>query len=200
MTIIRTPQAITTEPWYPRDRKFTEFEARMDFIYHRGLLTPTEAAARWSWSSSDVAELWENLNKEGTLSPPAEWYEKETKPAEVAKEILTIWMHVFGKKVALNDYRIRMINGRIKEGRNNTPPTGPKQFAAVFKYMKEKWTGTDMEGHLKIETLCAAKHFQKYLEEARDAYMKQSKATTTGQEEGIRLPGKLIKEHGPGQA
>jgi uncharacterized phage protein (TIGR02220 family) len=110
----------------------------------------------------------------------------------VAAQIIGIYNQVFERKILLTDYRCSLINARIKEGHKQVPPTGAAQFKAVFEFKKKEWTGTEQEKYLTIETLCAAKHFQAYLEAARMEFVKKKKQTTVN-EPGY-LPTPLFKK------
>jgi len=109
----------------------------------------------------------------------------------VAAEIIALFNQVFERKILLTDYRSSLINARIKEGHKQVPPTGTAQFKAVFEFKKKEWTGTEQEKYLTIETLCAAKHFQAYLEAARMEFIKKKKQTIT--EPGF-MPTPLFKK------
>jgi uncharacterized phage protein (TIGR02220 family) len=110
----------------------------------------------------------------------------------IAAEIIGLYNQVFERKILLTDYRSSLINARIKEGLKQVPPTGAAQFKAVFEFKKKEWTGTEQEKYLTIETLCAAKHFQAYLEAARLDFTKKKKQMSVN-EPGY-LPTPLFKK------
>lgn len=97
--------------------------------------------------------------------------------AAFAQSVIDLFNLVMGKKrgIELNDYRKRTILARVREGRKMKPKIGLEQFKAVFEF-KRKQVETDPEAFqekwLTIETLCSAKHFLKYLDEARESYRK----------------------------
>lgn len=84
-----------------------------------------------------------------------------------AEAVIILFNETFARKISLTAYRQRAICARFKEGKKLKPPVTLEQFRAVFEYKKEKWTGTDQEQYLEIETLVAQKHFFKYLDQAR---------------------------------
>jgi uncharacterized phage protein (TIGR02220 family) len=179
--------AIRDEQWYPSNRMFTDFEARIDLLIEAGLkggidkVSLIALAERWEWSILQVNDLIDNINPEDFIE-----VDRASKRKADAQAIVDIYNSVFDRKVQLNDYRIRTISARIKE------KNGPSQFKAVFEHMKEEWTGTEQEKYLTLETLCAAKHFLKYLESARAAYRNKNKLKNTEQN-GQRMSGNLFK-------
>lgn len=84
-----------------------------------------------------------------------------------AEAVIILYNTIFKRKISLTAYRQRAILGRFKEGKKLKPPVTIEQFRAVFEFKKEKWTNTDQEQYLEIETLVAQKHFFKYLDQAR---------------------------------
>jgi hypothetical protein len=183
-------------PWYPRDREFTEFEARMDFLFFRGLLTPTEAAFRWSWREERVCDFFNLLKAENMLNPPADMYEKDEDYKSIAADVVRMFNEIFDRSIEVTATRIKDVRLRIKDGRRQNPPVGLRQFQAVFEYKKAQWENDPkMCHHLEWETLCSAKHFQPYLEQARDAHKKKMQAKQHPPiEDGIRLNGRLKQQ------
>jgi uncharacterized phage protein (TIGR02220 family) len=194
--ILKLDFAIKDRPWFPASerRRFTEFEARIDYLMQKGSgieLTPLELADRWKWNLDNVSELLGHM--QATTFLEGDWYIEDNSAATSkarASEIIDIFREVTGRKVQLNDHRIRLINGRIKEGKKFKNKVGPAQFRAVFEFKKKEWTGTEQEKYLTLETLCAPKHFFNYLEAAREDYKKKK----AEKDEGTVLPGKLFKQ------
>lgn len=65
--------------------------------------------------------------------------------------------------------RRRNIERLVRDG-NRMP-----QFKAVIELKVEQWWNTEMQKHLSPETLFSPSKFQKYLEEAREDYLINSK-------------------------
>lgn len=187
-------------PLYPRGRAFTEYEAWLDLLlysYPSGNidLRVTELATYWGWNKGQVNRFLQRLseyspplisNQDGfwTIRNHERWYgqdkEQEKWNREVAKQVVDEFNRVFGRKIEANDYRVKTISARIREGLK-TSPIGIKQFTAVFEFKKKEWgEDAEMSRHLTIETLCARKHFQKYLDQAREAYRKGDKTKMEG--------------------
>lgn len=69
------------------------------------------------------------------------------------------------RSLGSTDVRERAISKLLKRG------VGMPQIIGVIKYKVKEWVGTEFEQHLNPETLFGEK-FQKYLEAARDAAIK----------------------------
>lgn len=184
---------ILQEKWYPRDRPFTEFEARIDFLlFIEGpALKMDELYIRWNWSREDAQALIDLMIEENFV----EKYDDES-PSQrkaIAQQVINVFNEVFSRKIQLDEQRTRMINARIKEGKKMKPPIGIDQFRAVFEYKKKEWKGTELEKHLTLKTLCAPSHFLDYLEAARADYLKKKK-TKKVKDQGDYLPGVLFKK------
>lgn len=189
--ILKLPFEIKGLPVYPRDREFTFFEALIDYLLEGCHGGAGDRALRWRWNEDQVKSFLAQAPKKDPL-----WYEEEdnTSRRQKAQDIIDVFNHVFDRDCKLNEYRIRTINARIGEGKKLKPGIGITQFRAVFEYKKKEWTGTEQERYLEIETLCAAKHFLKYLEAARLDYLKTTKAKKT-EAEGVVLSGTLFKNN-----
>jgi len=195
---IKLPLLVRDRPWYPKDRPFSEFEARIDYLFRVGAgesVRPDVLAIAWNMHLPVATEMVRMF--QGTGFDDVEWIEEEppSKRRETILEILKVFKEVFEKdKIPqLTRSREKCIGARLDEGKRMKPRIGVAQFKAVFEFKKKEWHGTNMEKHLKIETLCAAKHFIGYLEEARDAY-KQAHSKKPSQEEGIRLDSVVFKQ------
>ena|SRR5687768_402747 len=193
---MRLSNAILTEKWYPKDRPFSEFEARIDFLLFLDgpELDMDSLYKRWNWTPEDASALIEIMITEGFASKFDD--EPVSKRRAVALEVIDLYNTVFERKgirrIQLNEARTRIINARIKEGKKLKPPISIDQFKAVFEYKKKEWTGTEQEKYLTIETMCAAKHFLPYLEAARIDYLKKLKQKKTNVE-GEYMPNALFK-------
>ena len=193
---IKLNSAIQSEHWYPAGRTFTEAEARIDLLLS-GVRVDTSnptyissLATRWQWMPSHAKIFLEELMKEGFFF--RDWILKEDDSKgkrRLAQEVIEIFNSVFDRRIQLNDFRIRMINGRIKEGKSLKPPIGAEQFKAVFEFKKKEWENTEQERYLTIETLCAAKHFLAYLDAARLDYKKSKQKP----EAGVRISGSMFR-------
>lgn len=189
--LLKLPFAITTLPVFPKDREFTDFEAFVDLLIngHDNTIDVPELSSKWMWPEHQVATFIDQyrpwLNKD--------IYEDElNSPKAIALEVVDVFNQVFNRKVQLNDYRIRTIYARVKEGKKLSPPIGTAQFKAVFEFKKQEWEGTEQEKFLTIETLCAAKHFLKYLEAAREDF-KKKKTVVNKPSDGTVLSGSLFQ-------
>lgn len=175
--MVKIPFAIKDRPWYPHNRRFTEFEARLDFLILRGIGEDVkDLHTRWRWTLDEAIQFVEIINRTNFLIE--DWYlEDESNPKRrvVAQEIINIFNQVFDRKIQLTEPRIRIISARLKEGKKLKPATTKESFKAVFEHMKKEWSDTEMKRHLVIETLCRASHFQKYLEAARLDYINSQK-------------------------
>lgn len=89
---------------------------------------------------------------------------------ELCEKVMIAFRVITGKQCTLTKTRQTAITKRWREG-NELP-----QFEAVIRHQKEEWEGTEHEKYITPETLFADKHFQKYLEAAREAY--RNKTTT----------------------
>jgi hypothetical protein len=164
----------------------------MDFLFCRGLLTPTEAAFRWSWREERVCDFFNVLKAENMLNPPSEMYEKEEDHKAIAVEAVRLFNTIFDRTIEVTQKRIKDVQMRIKDGRRQNPPVGLRQFEAVFKYKKSQWENDEkMSTHLQWDTLMSKTHFQSYLEQARDAFKKKNIIQPSQPEEGMRLQGRL---------
>lgn len=183
---------------YPAKREFTEFEAWMDLLvrsYPKEDITDSlgQLSVVWGWNKSRVNRFLERLaamsppllirNQTGSweISKADRWYGKPSQQEEWGRKqsqlVVDLYNKIFNRKCQLNEYRQRTITARIKEGVKSTPPIGIAQFEAVFLLKKQEWENDEKYSkYLIIETLCARKHFQKYLDQARQAH----KATTAG--------------------
>jgi uncharacterized phage protein (TIGR02220 family) len=196
--MLKLPFAIKDESWYPQNRIFTPMEARIDLLIAayeaKGVenIDVNATADKWRWSPSDVILLISEYKAQGT----DDYYMKDdsgsAKRRSAAQEVINLYNQVFDRKIQLNDYRLRTISARIKEGKSQVPAIGINQFKAVFEYKKKEWMNTDQEKFLTIETLCAAKHFQKYLDAAREDFKKQN-LIKSDQQVGQKLVGSLFK-------
>lgn len=179
---LKLPISVTDRAWYPKDRRFTEFEARIDYLILKGIESPIDydtVCKRWLWSKIETSIFIDMLNNTGFVNE--EWYQEEENPSKLkheAIEVIELYRSIFKRKIAPSDSRLRTITARIKEGKRIKQNIGIPQFKAVFEHQKKIWSGTEHEKYLVIETLCAPKHFFKYLEDARSAYLKQSKASS----------------------
>lgn len=194
--ILKLPISIRSRPWYPNGRKFTEFEARIDFLFTQEEQNPHQIipsfATKWKWTEKEVSEFIDLLSN--TNFKDADWYLKVDQGPPVKEqvlEVIKIYTEVFKRKCGLNDSRARTILARINEGKKMKTRIGTDQFRAVFEFKKKEWTGTEQEKYLTIETLCAAKHFLSYLEAAREDYRKKNKLVTE-QKEGVILSGVMF--------
>ena len=196
--IIKLDAAIRSEHWYPAGRMFTEAEARIDLLLSGARIdtsNPTyiqSLATRWQWQPVFTRTFLEELIREGFFF--RDWILKEDSSKDkrkVAQEVIEIFNSVFDRSIQLNDFRMRMINARIKEGKSMKPPIGPEQFTAVFQFKKKEWENTEQERYLTIETLCAAKHFLAYLDAARLDYKKSKLKSKPG--EGVRISGTMFR-------
>jgi uncharacterized phage protein (TIGR02220 family) len=184
------PRSILDEDWYPKlhtKTPLTYFEARIDYLFF--VTGPDvkvselykQLADRWGWFEEGTEHFVKNLDKEGFTNKYDPGEDSVSKRHKIATEVITIYNKIFEREIHLNEHRCSLINARIKEGRKQVPPIGITQFKAVFEFKKKDWVGTDWEKYLTIETLCAAKHFQVYLEAARQEFKnkKSQKATAT---------------------
>lgn len=158
----------------PTDHPDTVIELETDYpLIPMKDITPEARTIAVAWSAVMEHPSIQNKHKLASdiMNYARRYHEKKTKEKEASKAeaeaILILYNEVFKRKISLTSYRQRAICGRIKEGRKLKPPIGLEQFRAVFEHKKEKWTGTDMEKYLDIETLVAQKHFFKYLDQAR---------------------------------
>lgn len=95
-------------------------------------------------------------------------FEKNKLGKEFVKQIIQLFNDTFKTKYVWNAYRQRMILARVREGKSMKPPVSPDTFRAVFEHRKHLWEkDPEMSRHLVPETLCAQKHFFKYLDIAR---------------------------------
>ncbi|MEJ7644259.1 MAG: conserved phage C-terminal domain-containing protein [Chryseolinea sp.] len=188
-----TPE-ICGEKWYPRNRPFTEFEARVDFILYTESRKNQwgQLYKRWGWPMLKARQLIKDIIAEGLKENEVQDtllevdYNKYIKRKVIAIEVINLFNAVFDRDIGLNDHRTRMIVARIKEGATNKPPVGIDQFRAVFEFKKKEWTGTEQEKYLTISTLCAPSHFQDYLEAARLDYKSKQKKIKT-ETVGVKL-------------
>lgn len=172
---------------YPKNREFTDYEAWLDLLiqgYPTGKIERTlnELASCWHWNKSAVYRFLERLEALKLLvrkdaweiNRPDRWYKQpeEVKESSLAnaQRVLNEFNMIMGKKHEMNDYRARTIAARIKEGLKRKPPISIADFRMVFLYKKGEWE-SDKESAkwLTIETLCARKHFLKYLDQAQEA-------------------------------
>lgn len=179
---LKLPISVTDRAWYPKDRCFTEFEARIDYLIlkSKGTTINTDTLSkRWIWPTFDTKIFVDMLENTGFVND--EWYQEEENNPQLtreAKDVIELYRSIFKRKIAPSDSRIRTIKARIKEGKKIKQNIGIPQFRAVFEHQQKVWTGTEQERYLTIETMCASKHFFKYLEDARAAYLKQSKVSS----------------------
>jgi len=188
---IRLPVDFCEHPLYPKKR-FTKYEAFLDLLftsYPTGQLsTVREYADRWRWPMPKTFRFLNDLTTMELLSKKrltysvrkAEtWFDEGAKDASeqeaLVGQVMMEFNRIMDRRVSLNDAKKRAIRARIREGARMKPPVGLKQFVAVFEFKKKEWAGSEMDRHLEIETLCAAKHFFKYLDQARDAFRKGDK-------------------------
>jgi uncharacterized phage protein (TIGR02220 family) len=180
--------AFREHPLYPK-RSFTKYEAFLDLLvssYPTGeVSTVRECGNRWKWPLTKTWKFFNTLVEMDLLSKrkhtfsikkSAKWYDSEAPKAleqfNTAGQVVNLYNELTGRKVSMNAAKRKLIIARIREGAAMKPPVGLAQFEAVFKHKQKEWTGSDMEKHLEIETLCAEKHFFKYLDQARDAFRK----------------------------
>jgi len=188
--ILRLPiDAVLSAPWYPKDRPFTEMEARLDYLLCQGKMSITDAAVRWGWSEEMVQVILHQIKKE-SLRPRASLYEKEEDATQMTGDVVRLFNQIFECKIGVTAKRIRQVKAILKEGNRADDPITLRQFRAVFEFKKKEWTGTDQEKYLQFETLCSDK-FIGYLDAARTAYRKKMAAPK--QEEGIILSGSIVK-------
>jgi uncharacterized phage protein (TIGR02220 family) len=193
---LKLPFAITDRPWFPKDKPFSEFEARIDYLMLKGSgkePTPLDLAERWKWTLEAVSDLLHFLQVSDFLNQ--DWFIEEENPSKVKaliNEVVSVYNEIFDRKVQLNPARERTIRARIKEGSKLKPKVGIDQFRAVFEFKKKDWKGTEQEKYLTLETLCAAKHFFGYLDAAREDY-KKTKGKKKEETDGITIEGRLFK-------
>lgn len=180
--------AIIDASWYPRDRRFTEFEARIDFLLFNQR-NWYEFHDRWQWSEQEAVDFIKLLMEENFLHSYND--DLPSHRRAIAQEIINIFNEVFSRNIQLDDARVRLITARIREGRKLSPPVGKEQFRAVFEYKKKEWKGTEHEKYLTIRTLCAPSHFLDYLEAARLDFIKRRK--NIKDQEHVQLEGKFFK-------
>lgn len=193
--VTKLTSAIENDPDYPSrlNRPFTEMEALIDLLLkgpEAMKLDPYDFSVRWMWDYGTAKTFIKN--KSHYLKDADNFIREESPSKAIVQEVLDIFKEVFGRRAQLNPARERMIMSRIKEGKKMTPPISAIQFRAVFEFKKKQWTGTEQEKYLRIATLCAAKHFLEYLEEARDDYKKQN-TKKKEESEGTYLQSKLFK-------
>lgn len=188
----------SAHPLYPKDREFTEYEAWLDILVHghpNGIddRSMSEMAYDWMWTKSKVQRFLVKLfdlglidkSDQGTvINKHLRWYglpnPEVGKERELAQMVIDAFNKTFDRKLQLNEYRLRTIIARFKEGRSLTPKIELKQFQAVFTHKKKEWDqDVAMSKYLEIETLCAKKHFMKYLDAARAAVKKQGMSGET---------------------
>lgn len=198
--IIKLDSAIRKEFWYPRNRVFTEAEARIDLLLsdrHPDTSDPKliqTLSTEWQWKPNAVVTFFEGLINEQFML--RDWVLEPEGPINMkakrllAQEVVDVFNKVFDRRVQLNDTRIRSINARIKEGKSWKPAISIKSFEAVFAHKKREWENTEQEKYLNLETLLRPSHFLQYLEAAREDY-KKSQSSTTGA--GVTIAGKIFQ-------
>lgn len=92
--------------------------------------------------------------------------------SNIATEVMEHFSQVKGHQFKCTQNRKQLIHRLVKQG------NGVKQMKAVIDFIVPEWTGTKMEGNLYPETIFAAQNFQKYLEQARVAYMERTNRTS----------------------
>lgn len=190
---IALPVEVREQPWWPHSRPFSEFEARLDYLIRKNTgetIDPNILASVWSIPISMTKELVAVFEQENFADNG--WFVNDNISRKEAQQVIDLFNNIFDRDISLTDSRFTMIKGRFKEGRKLRKDFGLEQFKAVFEHMKKKWTGTNQEEHLVIDTLCRPSNFQKYLEDARRAYILEKKKKSTT-DEGIRIQGIAYK-------
>lgn len=207
MNYVKLFLKLQDKPLYPKNCEFTEFEAYVDILMkshptgadERSL---NEKAKAWGWDRNMVLRFMTKLCEMRVLSKSdggryvvlghENYYGLPKQNDELAKrfstEVLECYNQTFDRAIKLNDYRQRTIWARFREGQGMEPKVGLEQFKRVFLYKKSEWENTDMARYLEIETLCARKHFFKYLDQAREAHRKASGPGET------RMQGSITKK------
>lgn len=99
--------------------------------------------------------------------------EKESKLLTSPDLTEKVLKHLFSEKAKLlkgskpftvTEERRKLIKKRLADGH------GMPQFKAVADYKVSEWANTDMQKYLVPETLFSSKNFDKYLDQARDAF------------------------------
>lgn len=81
-------------------------------------------------------------------------------------DVINLYNEVFGKKILPVPQRIDIVAGRISDGRKAKMNLQLSDFKLVFEFKKAESFKKE-ESWLDFETLCARKHFFKYLEQAK---------------------------------
>lgn len=204
---LRIFTALRQHDVYPKQgHVFTVFEAFVDLAldaYPRGVVTRSlgDMAKAWSWPKTSVDRALKSLAAQKLLQRNAgsgqwslvkaeRWYDLPTEVVDSnvlnAKIVIDIFNDVFKKKAQPNDYRIRTIVARIKEGQKLVNPVTPDSFKRVFEHKLREWGSDDeMKKFLTLETMCARKHFMKYYEHAMEA--------RRGESQGQKLQGSIMQ-------
>ena len=184
-------------PLYPKAVQYSEYEAWLDLLivcHPTGVSKeePQFFAERWTWEPDFVEMFMQQLEKMKLIDYKSGriqilksdlWYDekeatqekknreaaklKKEADAALVKSVIDCYNYVFSRNIETNPYRTRTILKRVSEGSTMTKPVGLEQFKMVFLVKKKEWENTDEAKFLTIETLCADKHFFKYLDQAR---------------------------------
>lgn len=106
-----------------------------------------------------------------SVDPPA----KEVKSSIDPVKVIEAYRQVFNCKILPVPQRLAIVSGRISDARKAKLDLKLEDFRKVFEFKKAESVGKQ-ESWLEFETLCARKHFFKYLEQAN------AKPKTSGQQ------------------
>lgn len=80
-------------------------------------------------------------------------------------DVIEAYRQVFKSKIVAVPQRLAIVRGRISDARKAKLDLKLEDFKKVFEFKKAESVGKQ-ESWLEFETLCARKHFFKYLEQA----------------------------------
>lgn len=80
--------------------------------------------------------------------------------------VINLYNEIFRKELKAVPQRLEIVRGRIKEAKKVKMELTIEHFRTVFHFKKKEAENKD-ESWLDFETLCARKHFFKYLEQAK---------------------------------
>jgi uncharacterized phage protein (TIGR02220 family) len=175
-------------------RRFSGLEANIDLIQHSYpsgsiIFKAQDWAQRWSWKEHEVLKIISLGEAKGTyaiekgvltIKNADDHFDTYLPSSKIktafAQSVIDIYNEVFKRNTIVTDHRTTIIWARLQEGKRYKPKTSLQSFRAVFEFKRKTW-GYDehMKQHLEIETLCAKKHFSKYLEQAREDFIKKQK-------------------------
>jgi hypothetical protein len=99
-----------------------------------------------------------------SIDPPVE----QPKASSVnAEEVIRMYNEVFGRDLKPLPQRVETIAGRVREAKVIKMDLQAQHFRQVFEFKKAEAEGKQ-ESWLEFETLCARKHFFKYLDKAKE--------------------------------